>query len=650
MKSIAQSLIILMSFAAASALPQQAAPRKETRAIPISRGNTLVVHNDYGKVDLRPGTGPRVLARIGKNVADQSRLSEVEVVAHNSGGKIFLQSYFFDYRGESVDFEITLPSWANVIVWGANPSVSIEGMEGFVRIQTLTGSIQARNLSGAASLLTESGSIDYRLGRQPLHEARMETISGSIDLRVVEGLHARLWMRAGDRLTWEGTWDPDIRQSERQLGEGGPLLYAGSLGGNVGFATADAQYVQTRSPIPSPPSRPQRSDRSRPQSAPELAGDSNRSDRPDSRRQRPPQLKTPDEERQPDIRVASQPPPADAIPQDGDASSQPVFRAAVNWISLNVSVRDRRTNRSIPNLGADDFLVYEDGDEQQVARFESNEAPISLLLLLDVSGSTRSAMRLIQRSSINFTREIKANDRIALAAFNSRVRLVQPFTNDRMEMADAISSLRSGGGTAFYDALDASIRDYMRDVEGRKAIVVFTDGVDNQLTGDWSNGSRTTFAELFREIQEIDTTIYTIFLDTEGQVTTRSGGRRRGGLGGILGGIILGRGGNNRRLGGNAYDEARRQLEKIAEQTGGRMYSPFDVRDLDHVYSEIADDLRVQYTLAYTSTNPERDGSWREIEVRIRDNRDWVARTRRGYYASDSNSSSPSSQRRRFLP
>ena len=104
---------------------------------------------------------------------------------------------------------------------------------------------------------------------------------------------------------------------------------------------------------------------------------------------------------------------------------------------------------------------------------------------------------------------------------------MQDFTNDRARARSAINRIRSGGGTAFYDALDRSVREYMDGVEGRKAIVVFSDGVDNQLTGDFGSGSRTTFPDLYREIQVADTLIYTIFLDTEGQHGMSRGGRRR---------------------------------------------------------------------------------------------------------------------------
>ncbi len=274
-------------------------------------------------------------------------------------------------------------------------------------------------------------------------------------------------------------------------------------------------------------------------------------------------------------------------------------------------------------------------------QFEPTEVPFNLLLLLDVSGSTESYLHLIKTASIDFTRQIKQNDRIAVAVFNSRVQLVQDFTGNRAEVARAINGVRSGGGTAFYDALDRSVEEYMRAVEGRKAIVVFTDGVDNQLAGNGGDGSRISFDQLYRKIQEIDPIIYPIFLDTESD----AGGMTRnptstGGVVGIILGDILGGGRQRRYPGGGGggvgravYEQAREQLQMIADQTGGRMYAPREIEDLRGVYAEIADDLRVQYRIGYSPTNKAQDGGWRAIRVRIKNNPDAVARTRKGYYA-----------------
>jgi VWFA-related protein len=328
----------------------------------------------------------------------------------------------------------------------------------------------------------------------------------------------------------------------------------------------------------------------------------------------------------------------------------------VDTVLLNVSVRDRNSNRSIAGLQKDDFRVYENGVEQQIQELLPTEAPFNLLLLLDVSGSTSSYVHLMQEAATEFTRQINEQDRIAVASFNSRVQLLQDFTSDRTAAARAIGRIRSGGGTAFYDALMTCVERYMSRAEGRKAIVVFTDGVDNQLLGNFGEGSRTRFNELFRRIQESDTIIYTIFLDSEGQVPamTRVPSRRYPRPGQsrmpfplplpfpVPGGSPLPgpypspapspipRQGDERA----AYETAREQLVSIAEQTGGRMYTPARAEDLAGTYSQIADDLRIQYLLAYASSDPTHDGRWRSINVEVPGNPDAVIRTRKGYYAA----------------
>ncbi len=227
------------------------------------------------------------------------------------------------------------------------------------------------------------------------------------------------------------------------------------------------------------------------------------------------------------------------------------------------------------------------------------------------------------------------------------MQLLQDFTSDRRAAERAISRIKSGGGTAFYDALMTCIDQYMRNIEGRKAIVVFTDGVDNQLMGSGGQGSRTTFNQLYRRIQESDTIVYTIFLDSEGQFP--GSGRNTGGWPG--GGGRFPRGGlglpiplplpipgptGNPYPGGNertAYEIARKQLEEIAEQTGGRNYSPQRAEDLSGAYSQVADDLRIQYLLSYASSNQSQDGRWRAIRVEVRDRPEAVVRTRKGYFS-----------------
>ncbi|MFQ5738448.1 MAG: VWA domain-containing protein [Acidobacteriota bacterium] len=611
----------------------------ETRSFPAAEDDTLIIQNDYGRVRVEVWDNPGVEARIRRIARDDPHLQNVRVVSQKSQNKIYFSSYFYDYDSESVYLNIQVPRAVNVVVWGANPAVEISGVQGYVRVYTQTGLITAKNLVSSVSLTTESGDIQFRSRGQFQRDLRMESVYGNVQCVLGRGLNLRGWVRSGGRLSWNGEVELSQGQLEKQVGVGGPLLYAASIHGGVSVRL-DLDPDASSAVIPPQP-RPRIEAQQERDEAQNTSNDLPPATRPSSQTSRP--------SSQPDFVPGHG---TQGLPADQGTvyvpSSGPVYTASssgtvdsgyalkvdVNWIYLNASVRDRRSNRSVANLRKEDFLVLEDGQPQTVEKFESNDAPFNLLLLLDVSGSTRSYMGLIKEASIEFTRQIKSNDRIGIAVFNSNTRLIQRFTNDRQRVAHSIRRVRSGGGTAFYDALATSIEDYMSGIEGRKAIVVFTDGVDNQLTGDWSSGSQTTFPELYRSIQEIDSIIYTIFLDTERGSARSIPSRRGGSVIDILGDILRKNPGVSFPGGGGAaYAEAREQLRRIADQTGGRMYTPRNIRDLTHVYSEIADDLRIQYTLAYNSTNLENDGSWREVKVRVRNRSDLAVRTRRGYYS-----------------
>jgi VWFA-related protein len=247
----------------------------------------------------------------------------------------------------------------------------------------------------------------------------------------------------------------------------------------------------------------------------------------------------------------------------------------VDSVFLNLSVRDRNTNRSLSKLRKSDFLVYEDGVRQEINQFLTMESPFNLLLLLDVSGSTGSYLKMMKQAAIEFTHEINESDRIAIATFNSRVRLEQKFTGARDKAEQAVRRIRSGGGTAFYDALMTCINRYMKGIRGRSSIVVFTDGIDNKLEGGLEGGSRTGFDDLFRTIQEIDTIVYIIFLNTENPYPAFARGS---------GGSPLftpfpfppakSDQGSNQDGDDAIFMQAKEQLQLIADQTGGRVYSP----------------------------------------------------------------------------
>ncbi|UCF38556.1 MAG: VWA domain-containing protein [Acidobacteriota bacterium] len=626
-------LAMLLLVGSISLLPAAAPTQKfETHRFDSQPGDTLVVENDYGRVRVSAWANAYTEVRVRTIANEETQLGNVSVVAQKSGSKLFIQAYFYDYRAETVYLDIHLPAQTNVIVWGANAAVEATQIEGFVRAQTLTGFITGEDLKSSASLLTETGNILYRATVQPQGDVRLESTQGDVNCRVQKDLNLRGWIRAGGKLSWNQELEMTRGALEKQLGVGGPLLMANSQEGNVTFKIEDSMQPQTRvePAFPDPPEedQPQQTSTTAPSkgSPPVLI----HGEMPEEPHSEGPVAAQPTPR-------GPRPVPVSTAPADSNAGGSYSLKVNVDWVYVNASVRDRYTNRAVPNLVKDDFLIYEDGVEQNISHLDTNEAPFNLLLLLDVSGSTKSYMDLIKEASVGFTQQIKSTDRVALATFNSRTRLAQDFTNDREEVGNAIRRIKSGGGTAFYDALDRCIHRYMRDVEGRKAVVVFTDGVDNQLTGDYSNGSQINFRDLYRGIQEEDTLIYTIFLDTEAE-HGMAGGSPAGGIGGVID-IIFGRRGPSGVPGGGwggdpAYDEARRELEMIADQTGGRMYAPRDARDLHQIYREIAEDLRIQYTLGYHSMNANQDGEWREIDVRIRNRDDLAVRARKGYYGN----------------
>ena len=635
------SFLTLLIVLAGMATPLLGAVQSsETRTFDYHPNDTLIIQNDYGRVQVRTWNQPRLQIRIRRFANRKSDLEEVVVTARKAQSKILLNAYFYKYDSQSVYLEVQAPADLNLVVWGINPAVEVSGLSGFVHVYTHTGLITASDLTSSVALTTETGSVLFSARRQPNRDIRLESIQGSVRCQLNPALNLRSWLRAGARLSWNNEIEMTQGQLERQLGVGGPLLHAGSMEGNVSIelnlesqgpdlasvkpAAASRKQMAASAddarPWPNPVAdRPlnQPSPRRLPQDPQSLSAKSGDKRSTDSAKTQTSSVPSPD-----------QPAPIQDVDYSGDATEIGYsLKVDVNWTYLNVSVRDYYTNRSVPNLVKDDFIVFEDGIEQRIEKFESHETPFNLLLLLDVSGSTRSHINLIKTASIEFTREIKPNDKIGIATFNSRPRLIQDFTNDRLQVAQSIERVRSGGNTAFYDALDTSIHDYMAGVKGRKAIVVFTDGVDGQLTGD--SGSKNTFSDLFRSIQEIDTIIYTIFLDTE--KGKRRSNRRRNTID-ILADII--RGGGAPVLDPHeAYTVARNQLGRIADQTGGRTYLPRDIYDLDRAYSEIADDLRIQYWLAYSSSLTENDKRWREVQVKVLGRDDLAVRTRKGYYA-----------------
>ena len=277
------------------------------------------------------------------------------------------------------------------------------------------------------------------------------------------------------------------------------------------------------------------------------------------------------------------------------------FRSAVDLVSLNVTVTEGGT-RYVTDLAQEDFNVFEDGVKQDVTFFNRTNLPIALALLLDTSASMDSKLPTAQEAAIGFARRLRAQDLAEVIDFDSRVVVLQNFTNSAAELESAIKKTSAGGSTSLYNAVYIALKDLKKIVARnteeirRQAIVVLSDGEDTS--------SLLPFEEVLDLAKRSETAIYAIGLRApEGPGTTTKG-----------------------------FKEAEFVLRQFAQETGARSFFPNQLSELAGVYGQISDELSSQYTVGYTSRNPKRDGGWRRVVVRVgRPN--LQTRTKLGYFA-----------------
>lgn len=330
---------------------------------------------------------------------------------------------------------------------------------------------------------------------------------------------------------------------------------------------------------------------------------------------------------------------ADSAAQSGDDE---VIRVETNLVTIPVSVLDRN-GRFIPGLRKTDFHIYEDGVEQKIEYFAPVEQPFTVILMLDVSNSTEFKIDEIQNAAIAFVNQLRADDRIMVMSFDEKVHILSPITNNRRVLIDAIRQADFGGGTSLYEAVDYSINTQLRQIEGRKAVVLFSDGVD-------TTSRRANYQGSVRDAEEADALFYPIHYDTFGDMNGGMsgggggypGGRRGGGWGGILGAILTGGNvqiGNTRGGGGTGqsraeYETGRRYMGDLARTTGGRMFEATSLYNINAAFSGIAEELRQQYSVGYYPEKVGENGQRKQIKVRT-DRTDAVVRAKNSYIVGE---------------
>jgi VWFA-related protein len=258
-------------------------------------------------------------------------------------------------------------------------------------------------------------------------------------------------------------------------------------------------------------------------------------------------------------------------------------------------------------LDKSDFRIFEDGKEQQITSFDASDAPFDIVLLLDLSGSTSDKVGLIKKTTKHFIEMKRDSDRVAIVTFNSGQTVVSPLESDKNKLLDKISAIKGTGASQVWDSERFAIDLLKRDSPAgrRKAIVVMTDGIDNDLFFTLGPGSSMLFADLIEEIRNDQITIFPIYLNPSGA-------------------------GNNID---QINENARRTMQLIADESGGTFYTTSNLDNLNEVYERVLQDVGRIYGLGYQPKNEKRDGTWRAIKIEVPNHPELKVRARSGYYA-----------------
>lgn len=309
-------------------------------------------------------------------------------------------------------------------------------------------------------------------------------------------------------------------------------------------------------------------------------------------------------------------------------------------VNVPVIVTDR-VGRFTTGLDRGDFIVREDGVRQKIENFSSTEAPFNVALLIDTSRSTQNKLGAIRKAALTFVKQLQPNDRVMIVTFDEQVRFVSEFTSNRQELQRAIDSVKSSYLTSLYDAIYRTITEKMVTIQGRKAIVVLTDGVDTaSKKGNFENA--------------LDLVAGTGIISYAIQYETRNDG---GSLTKPL--FLPGRPSNSfiSKFSGSTetwqgrysqpqtpvrdrYLIASDFLRSLAAQSGALYLRAENIENTSYAFQRIAEELRHQYTLTYVSGNEQRDGKYRSITVEV-PNPNLVVRARLGYRVPKSEDSEP---------
>ena len=304
-------------------------------------------------------------------------------------------------------------------------------------------------------------------------------------------------------------------------------------------------------------------------------------------------------------------------------------------VRLNVGVVDQK-GRSITSLDKNSFDLFEDGVKQEITRFEPSASPFSVVIILDMSGSTIGFRQTIKMSASRFIDALSPDDRVAVIEFytptkngsdrKSKINVLNDFTTSRGAILNSINVANGEGKSPMYEAINVALDKLAKEKSRRKAIIVLTDGVDTDV-----RDKDRAFLEPLKD-EQVPTAIRPETSDILNRVLNRSDAQ-----GVTIYPLALPTGDPGKLADPTPrqvamYKAARTRLQIVADRTGGTLNAINRLEEMGRIYAEVAADLRTLYTVEYQPTNEKRDGKWRAIKISVK-NSDLISRTRQGYFA-----------------
>ena len=281
----------------------------------------------------------------------------------------------------------------------------------------------------------------------------------------------------------------------------------------------------------------------------------------------------------------------------------PMFRSDARLVVLHASVVDRK-GKLLTDLPQSAFKVYENGAEQSIKVFKREDVPVAMGMVIDNSGSMRDKRARVERASLDLVRASNQQDEVFIVNFNDEAYLDVEFTNDMHLLEQGIARIDSRGGTALRDSISMSI-DYLKEKgkKDKKVLLVVTDG------NDTASNDRDTLEKLVMKAQKSEVLIYAVGLLSDEEP--------------------------------HEAKKAKRVLDALTHTSGGLAYYPKDLTEVDAIAQRVAHEIRNQYIIAYTPSNPALDGTFRQIHVAVKGPGSPVVRTRTGYFATEEGAKEP---------